>query len=419
MKIILKSCSIVSPNYKVNDKYDILIEDGFINQIANSINEDADHVIERNNLHVSIGWFDAKVNFCDPGNEIKEDLNSGLKAAEAGGMTAVGITPNTVPVISNKSQIEYLKYKSVFSPVNVHPYASLTENMSGKNLAELYDLSTAGAIAFTDAKNMVSGGIMYRALLYAKNFNGHIISFPWDETTFGKGYIHEGKASVLTGLKSIPSLSEYAIVERDINLTRYTEGRLHFTGISTKESVDRIRKAKAEGLKITADVYVQNLLFTDEDVLGFDSAYKVMPPLRGEDDKNALIEGLKDGTIDFVCSDHTPEDIENKDVEFDHAAFGIIGTQTLFASLNTVPTLTLEEKISLISEKPRNIFGIKTPEIKIGEMANVTLFCPEETTTIDEDGLLSKSKNTPMLGKSLAGKVVGIINEGILSLNEL
>lgn len=417
MKIILKSCTIVSTSNQYDGKRDILIENGAILKIAPSITtSEADHIVELENLHVSAGWFDARVNFCDPGNEVKEDLFSGLKSAEAGGMTAVGVTPNTKPAVSNKSQIEYLKMKGAFSPVRVYPYATLTSNMEGKNLAEMYDLSQAGAIGFTDMQEPVSGGILYRALLYAKNFNGKIISFPLDHGIFGKGFVHEGKLSVMTGLKSIPSLAEYMTVERDLNLVRYTESAIHFTGVSAKESVELIRKAKAEGLAVTADVYVQNLVFTQDDLMGFDSTYKVLPPLRAEEDRKALIAGLKDGTIDFVCSDHTPEDIESKEVEFDGAAFGMIGVQTLFPLLNEVSELDLNERIALISQKPRAIFGLADNEIKVGNIADLTLFNPIQEVKFEIATLFSKSKNTPLIGKALNGIVYGLISEGVLSL---
>lgn len=418
MKILLKSCTIVDSTNSFAGPQDLLIENGLIVSIATEINEEADHVITRENLHVSAGWFDAKVNFCDPGNEVKEDLFSGLKSAEAGGMTAVAITPNTQPTVSNKSQLEYLKMRGAFSPVDIHPFATLTSNMKGENLAEMYDLSQAGAIGFTDMHKNVSGGIMYRALLYAKNFDAHVISFPQDDSIFGKGYVHEGRVSVLTGLKSIPSLAESMTIERDLNLVRYTGGKIHFTGISTKEGVELIRKAKAEGLAVTADVYVQNLIFTEADVMGFDAAFKLLPPLREEADRIALIMGLKDGAIDFVCSDHTPEDVENKEVEFDQAAFGMIGVQTLFPLLNTLTELTLAEKIALISENPRNIFGLKNNTFTIDEFANLTLFNPSVEINYNDLDAHSKSKNTPLHGKKLKGMVYGLINNGILSLQE-
>jgi dihydroorotase len=416
MRILLKSCTIVAKNGNFEGKQDLLIENGIIEKIQPSINEPADHVIERENLHISAGWFDAKVNFCDPGNEVKEDLFSGLKAAESGGMTGVALTPNTQPTVSNKSQIEYLKMRGAFSPVSVYPYATLTSNMKGENLAELYDLSQAGAIGFTDVHHPVSAGILYRALLYAKNFDGKIISFPLDTTTFGKGYVHEGRLSVLTGLKSIPSMAEIITIERDLNLVRYTDAKLHFTGISTKEGVELIRKAKKEGLQVTADVYILNLIYNQDAVMGFDAAFKVLPPLRAEEDRLALIAGLKDGTLDFVCSDHTPEDLENKEVEFDQAAFGAIGVETLFPLLNSLSELTLAEKIDLISSKPRNVLGIIDNKIEINSLADITLFNPSAEFTYDVVDAHSKSKNTPVHGKQLTGEVYGLISQGILSL---
>lgn len=418
MRIILKSCTIVSEDRNQKGKQDILIEDGIITKIAEQIEEDADHIVSRQNLHVSAGWFDAKVNFCDPGNEIKEDINSGLKAAEAGGMTAVGISPNTSPRTSNKSQIEYIKMKGAFSPVAVYPYATLTANMEGENLSEMFDLKAAGAIGFTDVHQTIQGGILYRALLYAKNFDGKVISFPYDNSIFGNGFIHEGKVSVSTGLKAIPSLAESMTIERDLNLVRYTEGSIHFTGISTKEGVELIRKAKAEGISVTADVHVHNLVFTEEDLTAFDSLYKVLPPLRAKKDQEALIAGLKDGTIDFVCSDHTPEDVENKEVEFDHAAFGMIGVQTLFPLLNSVKDLDLVTKAALISTKPRKIFDLPNNAIVEGNFANLTLFDPESELDWNADMLHSKSKNSPLIGKKLKGVVYGIISDGILSIDD-
>lgn len=417
MRILIKSCKIVHTGSSHNGlEKDILIEDGIISKIEDSLNIEADQTITFKDLHVSSGWYDANVNFCDPGFEIKEDIASGLKAAESGGFTAVSVSPDTNPCLSNKTQIEYVLKSSVFSSVDIFPFGSITEQLQGEQLAELYDMSKSGAVAFMDGNRDVSAGIMYRALLYAQNFDGKIISFPYDQSLFGKGVVNEGKVSVQTGLKSIPSLSEHIRVQRDISLVEYTKGSLHFTGISTKESVDLIREAKKKGLAITADVYIMNLLFNDNEMLGFNSNMKVLPPLRGEEDRLALIAGIKDGTIDLVCSNHSPQNIENKELEFDLAEFGIIGIQTMFSLLCEIEGLTIEEKIDCISAKARNVFGLKLVTIEEGALANLTLFSPSLEWTLTEDQIISKSKNTPFIDRQFNGKAIGTINNGLLTL---
>lgn len=417
MKVLIKACKVINPSSQFHSKtVDIFIEDGIIKKIGIGLTDASDKTVDIPGLHVSTGWMDARVNFCDPGNEVKEDIPSGLNAAALGGMTAVGLVSDTVPPITNKSQVEYVIGKAKGSAVDILPYGTLTENLQGENLAEMYDLQNAGVIGFTDGHQAVSAGIMYRALLYARNFDGMVISFPWDQKAFGKGYVNEGKSSVLTGLKPIPSIAEYLIIQRDLSLLEYTEGKLHFTGVSTGEGVELIRQAKKKGLKVSADTYVQNLVYTEDEVLGFDSNYKVVPPLRNDNDRQALIEGLKDGTIDFVCSDHTPEDIESKEVEFDQAAFGMIGTQTLFSQLMKVNGIELEDKIGLISNAPRMIYGCECPELKEGAAANLTLFNPDENWIFTKENSASKGVNSPLLGQELKGKVYGIINKGIVTV---
>lgn len=420
MKVLIKSAKVIAPSSEFHEKVcDLLIEDGIIRQIGSSLDAVADQVIERKNLHVSPGWFDARVNFRDPGLEYKEDVLSGLQVAEYGGITGVATSPDTHPRISNKTQVDYLINKASGSAVDVFPFGGLTDQLEGNVLSEMYDMQQAGAIAFTDAEKPVSAGIMYRALLYVRNFDGIVISFPHDPSVFGKGMVNEGTASILTGLKSIPSLAEYLVVQRDLSILEYTGSRLHFTGISTRESVEMIRQAKAKGLAVTADCYIHNLIYTEEKVLGFDSDFKLMPPLRTEQDRQALISGLKDGTIDFVCSDHKPEDIENKELEFDHAAFGSLGSQILFSLINRLPELTLDEKIRFISSGPRSAFNLDVPEIKEGAEANLTLFDPDQKWIFSKTQNASKSANSPELGNEMSGAPVGIFNKGILSITEL
>ena len=413
MNALIKSAKIIDKASKFNGKtVDILIEKGVISKIGKSL-KNTNNVKEYsfNGLHASPGWFDMRANFCDPGHEYKEDLNSGLKAAAKGGFTGVMVMPDTNPSNSSKSGIEYIINKTKGNIVDALPAGSLSHNCEGNEISEMYDMFSAGAIAFTDNKRSVkSSSLLNRALLYSQSFNGLIINFPNDKELSTGGKINEGVVSTELGLKGIPALAEELIVTRDIYLAEYCNSKIHLANISTKKSVELIRAAKKKGLKITADVNSYHLLLDETELLHFDSNCKVTPPLRTKEDIKALIKGINDGTIDAICSDHTPEDIETKQCEFDNAAFGMINLQTSYAVANSTGKITTETLVDNITSFPRSILGLENPTIKEGEKANITLFNPNEKWELTKEEIVSKSKNTPFIGKELTGKVYGVIN---------
>jgi dihydroorotase len=415
MNALIKSAKIIDSNSPFNGKtVDLLIEKGIIKKIAKSIKSEKNYnEISFDNLHISVGWLDMRVNFCDPGHEYKEDLTSGLKAAATGGFTEVVTMPDTDPPIDSKAGIEYIINKSKGNIVNVYPTGCLSAKHEGKEIAEMYDMHTKGAVAFTDnKKSIINPSLLNRALLYNQSFNGLVMSFPNDTALNNNGQMNEGVVSTQLGLKGIPSLAEELIVSRDIYLAEYCNASIHLSNISTKQSVELIKLAKKRGIKVTADTNSYHLLLDESELTDFDSNCKVLPPLRTSDDIKALIKGLKDGTIDVICSDHSPEDIENKQCEFDNAAFGIINLQTSFALANTAlkGKLTLEEFIPKITFNPRNLLKLENPEIKEGAMANLSLFDPSAKWSLRKEAIVSKSRNTPLIDRELIGKVYGVIN---------
>lgn len=422
MNILIKQARIIDPGSAHNGKTaDILIENGIITSIRSKITTDKNvKTIEAENLHASAGWMDMQVNFCDPGYEHKEDLETGIRAAAAGGFTAVAITSSTNPPIHSKAQVQYIRNNTENGLVDVYPIAAATVNREGKELSEMYDMQQAGAIAFSDDKNTISNaGILMRALLYSKNFNALVMTHCDDKSISQDGQMNEGETSTTLGLKGIPALAEELMISRNIFLAEYTAAPLHISNVSTRASVQLIREAKAKGLKITASVNAYNIALDDTLLAGFDSNYKLNPPLRAKADLEALRKGLADGTIDTITSDHRPQDIESKDVEFDHASNGMIGLESAFGLLNTNKgRLRLETIIEALSVKPRTVLKLKPVTIKEGEAANITLFDPEQEWIFEKKHIQSKSSNTPLTGSKFKGKVIGIINRKQLSLNK-
>jgi dihydroorotase len=414
MNLLIKSATIIDPNSPFNNQVvDVLIEKGIIKRIGPDIEFDAE-VIEAEGKYVSPGFFDLNCNIGELGFETKEDLYTGTRAASAGGFTGLALMPNTVPPVHSKAEIEYLLNRAKKNLVDVYPLGTISHKREGKDLAEMYDMYLSGAKAFTDGNRPVQdAGLMERALLYAQGFDGLVFSYPEDTAIAGKAKVNEGEISTLLGMKGIPSLAEELMIARDLYLAEYTGSKIHFSTISTTRSVQLIREAKRKRLEVTCDVAAYHLVLTDEALINFDSLYKVKPPLRTQDDVNALKKGLIDGTIDAIVSQHTPQEVEFKDVEFEVAEYGMIGLQTAF-SLALKTGLDLNLIIQKLAVSPREILNIDIPAIAEEQPANLVLFDVDAEWEYTRKNNRSKSYNSPFLGQNLKGKVLLTINNNYI-----
>lgn len=416
MNSLLKSVTILDKTSEFhNEKVDILIENGLIINIDFNINNPKNfNEINLTNLHVSRGWFDSSVCFGEPGFEDRETIENGLKTASRSGFTAVALQPNTNPVINSRSQIEYIKHKCTNSTVEIYPIGALTSSDSNPKLTEMFDMKNGGAICFGNYKKSISNANTLKlALQYTSSFEGVVLSYPEDEVLSNNGMVNENIMSTSLGLKGSPCLSEEVQIMRDLSILEYAGGKLHIPTISTTKSVELIRAAKASKLNVSCSVAVHNLFFSDSSLLNFNTNFKVLPPLRTKEDIKSLIEGVKDGTIDMVTSDHNPLNIELKKTEFDNAEFGTIGLESIFGALNTL--FSTKMTIKLLTSG-RDIFKIPQNKIQIGEIANLTLFNPNKEYVFNDKHIFSKSKNSIFLNSKLSGKVYGVINKNKLSI---
>ena len=416
MKHLIRTAKIIDPQRPFHDQVvDLQIENGIITKIGAQLpNPNNFNEIKLDNLHLSQGWFDSSVSLGEPGFEDRETIANGLNTAAKSGFTAIALQPNSYPVIDNQSQVNFVKSKAAGFATQLFPIGALTKESLGKDLAELYDMKNAGAVAFGDYnKNLDNPNLLKIALQYVQDFDGLVIAFSQDSHIKGSGVANEGIVATRLGLKGIPALAEELQIARNLFLLEYTGGKLHIPTISTAKSVQLIKDAKAKGLQVTCSVSVHQLVLTDEMLDGFDTRYKVSPPLRTDADRKALLKGIKDGVIDMITADHNPMDIEHKKMEFDLAKSGTIGLESAFGALNTVlPLETVIEKLT----SGRAIFGIENQGIQEGVSANFTLFNPEGNWIFGKENIVSKSKNSAFLGAKMKGKVYGIFNQGKAAL---
>lgn len=411
MKILIQSAKILDSNSPFHKKEkNVLIQNGRIADIGDK-NFQADKIIKAEGMLLSTGWFDLGTYVGDPGLEHKEDLESIHKTAAAGGFTGIAMLPNTSPSIQTKNDIGYLVKDNDNRLVQIHPLASVTKNNKGEELTEMIDLHEAGAAGFTDGlKSIWHTDIFLKSLQYLQKFNGVLIDHPEDIWLNMFGQMHEGINSAMLGLKGMPRIAEEVAISRNLKLLGYAGGKLHLVRLSTSKSISLIRAAKSK-MNITCDIAAYQALLDDSMLSTFDTNYKTNPPLREKSDNDALIKGLNDGTIDVICSGHTPQDEESKSIEFDHADGGIINLQTFAANL---VSLSKEVKWDVLMDKvttgPRAVLGLEQPVIDIEAKANLTLVDPSRTWVLDEKSNFSKSKNSPWFNKTLTGKAVAVFN---------
>jgi len=417
MKIVLKNIDVIHPEDKINLKgVSVLLNNGVISKIGEfSIDESKDaREFDFSEKIMVPGLFDMHVHLREPGREDEETVISGCNSAASGGFTGVACMPNTEPAIDTAEIVKFIKEQASNHLVDVHPVAAASVGRKGEIISPMAELVEAGAVAFSDDGVAIkTSSVLRRAFEYASMYNVPIIEHCEDET-LAEGAMNEGKNSTLLGLPGLASVAEDIIVSRDILMAEYTGGRIHIAHISTKNSVNLVREAKKKGIKVSAEVTPHHFTLTDDSLKSYDTNYKMNPPLRTQEDVDAIIKGLKDGTIDCIASDHAPHSIEEKESEFQFAPNGIVGFETTvglsFSELLKKNKLSLEELIKKLSITPRKILSLPIPNFDVGELANFTIIDPNLVWTVDISKFKSKSKNSPFDKKLLTGRAIAVIN---------
>ncbi|TFH02164.1 MAG: dihydroorotase [Calditrichales bacterium] len=417
-KLLIRDAHLVDSSEKLNGVKSIIIEDGKIVSVLETAPKSFEGEIIEGKGHLLMpGFFDMHVHLREPGREDEETLKSGSMAAANGGFSGVACMPNTEPAIDTQEIVNFIREQTKDSLVEVYPVAAITKKREGKELSPLAELVEAGAVAISDdGSPVMNAEVMRRALEYSKMFGIPVLGHEEDENLSRNRHMHEGFYSTKLGIQGIPALSEEIMIARDIMLTEYTGGRFHVCHISTKGGVDLVRQARARGVAVTCEVAPHHFTLTDQAVEDFDTNTKMNPPLRSDADRQALIEGLKDGTIDAIATDHAPHSIEEKEAEYIYAPFGITGLETaiglIFSELFEKKVLNLDDIYRLCVSNPRKILNLDIPAIKEGSFANLTLIDPGKIWKFNQGQTFSKSINSPFKGRELLGKSMAVINKG-------
>ena len=425
MKIVLKNINLFHPSENIDEKNtSILLKDGKIGKMGKITSKEVEdiEVYDLSGSTVVPGFFDMHVHLREPGREDEETVVSGSNSAANGGFTGVACMPNTKPAIDSAEIVNFILEQARNHLVDVYPIGAATVRRDGEVLSPMAELYEAGAVGFSDDGTAIkSASILRKVLEYSQMYNLPVIEHCEDESLAG-GAMNEGLNSTMLGLPPLPSVAEDLIVSRDILLAEYTGGKVHIAHISTKNSVQLVRDAKATGIKVTAEVAPHHFTLTDDFVKTYDTNYKMNPPLRTKEDVEAIIEGLKDGTIDCIASDHAPHSIEEKDAEFQYAPNGILGLETeiglTFSELYHKKILNLKEIVEKLSINPRNILNIPVPKFVVGEIANFTILDLNSVWTVDKNKFKSKSRNSPFDKKLLTGKSIAVVNNRKMFYND-
>jgi len=424
MRLLIKNGHVIDGKKSINGICDILIEDDKVIEIGENISEENYDYIDATGKYVLPGFVDAHCHLRDPGFEYKEDIESGTKSAAAGGFTSIACMPNTNPPADNESVIRYIRQKAEQEGVvNVYPIGAISKGLNGEELAEIGELKFAGAVAISDdGKPVRRASLMKKALQYASMFDITVISHCEDLDLVDEGVMNEGVQSTILGLKGIPSAAESVMVARDVLLSEYTKTPIHIAHVSTEASVEIIRNAKRRGVNVTAETCPHYFSLTEKACDGFNTNAKVNPPLRTERDVEAIIEGLKDGTIDIIATDHAPHHIDEKNVEFNIAANGLVGFETALPLAITCLVkpghLTIEQLVEKMCVNPSKILGLNKGTIEVGKKADITIIDPNEEYVIDVNQFKSKSKNSPFHGFKVTGSVYHTIVGGKIVVRE-